>query len=154
MKINKIICTSFFTLVAFSAHGESLMDCAKIDDVDARIACYDRLAGRVEKKLEEEYSGTTEQRVEKRAKEITEEIVGTTVKAPTIMTLQVKTVNRDRTGRITYVTTDGRLFRKVASKPVSFRKGDRLQIEDGVLGSIFLVRDDGMSIKVKELATK
>ncbi len=137
---------------ANSALGEeTLIECSRIEDPTARVACYDKLAGRVEEKMEKSYSGTTEQRVEAMKQSITEEVVGDTAKAPEILQLEIKSVQRDRNGRVTYVTTDGRYFKRSNDAKTTFEVGDRLVIEEGMMSSRFLVRDDGRKNKVTEV---
>ncbi|MBD3648132.1 MAG: hypothetical protein HUJ31_11930 [Pseudomonadales bacterium] len=128
----------------------TLMDCKKIEDVEKRVACYDRVAGRVEEKMKEDYRGTTDQRTEARNQSITQEVVGT-VQPPATKPMAIDKVLRDRNRRIVFVTTDGRRFRKRSSSPTSFRPGDTVRLEDGVFGSVFLVNADGLKIKVKEI---
>ena len=63
-------------LVSSTANAESMLDCSRLEAEKERLECYDRVAGRVEEKLEESFSGTTEDRVEARNESITEAIVG------------------------------------------------------------------------------
>ncbi len=142
--------------LSVSANGETLMECSKIEDAAERVACYDRLAGRVEEKMEETYEGTTEERVEKRTESIAEEVVGSTetVAAPEVSNLEIKRVVIDRNRRVTYVLADGRVFRRSSGSRATFKVGNRCQLESGVMRSVFLVCDDGRKNKVEELATK
>jgi hypothetical protein len=150
----KIAATLIITGFSSIAGAETLLECSRIEDAAERVACYDKVAGRVEEKMEEEYVGTTEQRVEARKDSIAEEVVGDDEPVPELLTLEIKKVIRDRSRRLTYVTTDGRFFRRSPSSMVSFKAGDKCTIKPGVLGSIFLVREDGSKNKVKELSSK
>ncbi len=145
-------------ILSFSSSqgAETLLECSQIEDAAERVTCYDRLAGRVEEKMEETYDGTTEERVEKRTESIAEEVVGSaeTVAAPEVSNLEIKRVVRDRNRRVTYVTTDGRVFQRSSASRITFRVGDRCELESGVMNSIFLVCNDSQKNKVKELATK
>ena len=145
-------------ILSFSSSqgAETLLECSQIEDAAERVACYDRLAGRVEEKMEETYDGTTEERVEKRTESIAEEVVGSaeSVAAPEISNLEIKRMVRDRTKRVTYVTTDGRVFQRSSGSRITFRVGNKCELESGVMNSIFLVCNDGRKNKVKERATK
>jgi len=143
-------------IISFSSSSgaETLLECSQIEDAAKRVACYDKLAGRVEDRMEDKYEGTTAQRVEARKDSIAEEVVGSDETAPELLTLEIKQVFRDRNRRITYLTTDGRLFRRSTGSTISFKAGDKCNLVAGVMGSIFLVREDGRKNKVKELASK
>lgn len=143
-------------IVSFSSAlgAETLLDCSRIEDATDRVACYDKLAGRVEEKLEETYEGTTEERVEARNDSIAEEVVGAKEPAPELLMLEIKKVQRDRNRRIIYLTTDGRAFRRSTGSTITFKAGDKCTMKSGVMGSVFLIREDGRKNKVKELATR
>lgn len=143
-------------IISFSASvgAETLMECSQIEDAAERVACYDKVAGRVEKKMEEAYKGTTKQRVEARKESIAEEVVGSDEFVPELLTLEIKEVLLDRNRRITYLTTDGRVFRRSNSAMIRFKVGDKCTLEAGVMGAVFLVREDGSKNKVKELPSK
>lgn len=143
-----------FILLASSTavQAETLIECAKIEDPGERVACYDKLAGRVEKKLNEPQIGTTEQRIEARNQSVAEEIVGEGAASPEIMTVEIERILRDRNRRVSYLTTDGRVFKRSSSATRNFNVGDVLTIQHGMMGSIFLVREDGFKIKVTEVS--
>ena len=148
--------TSVLIVIGFSssAGAETLLECSRIEDAAKRVACYDRLAGRVEEKMEEKYEGTTEQRVEARQESITEEVVGSDGPAPELLALEIKRVFRDRNRRLIYVMTDGRIFRRSPGSQISLKAGDKCNLQTGVMNSIFLVSEDGKKSKVKELISK
>ncbi len=150
----QITATFLIISISSSAGAETLLECSRIDDDLERIACYDGLAGRVEEKIEDSYEGTTEQRVEARNESVVEEVIGSGESVPDFLTLEIKDVIRDKTGRITYRTTDGRLFRRSSGSSISFRVGDKCTLEAGIMGAVFLVREDGKKNKVKELSSK
>ena len=143
-------------ILSFSASqgAETLLECSQIEDAAERVTCYDQLAGRVEEKMEEKHEGTTAQRVEARTESIAEEVVGVVEQPADIHDLEIKRVVRDRAGRVTYVTTDGRVFQRSSGSRITFRVGDKCELESGVMNSIFLVCNDDQKNKVKELATK
>lgn len=148
--------TAALLIVSCSASigAETLLDCSRIEDATDRVACYDKLAGRVEEKLGEPYEGTTEERVEARNDSIAKEVVGAKEPAPELLMLEIKKVQRDRNRRIVYLTTDGRAFRRSEGSRITFKAGDKCTMKSGVMGAVFLVRDDGRKNKVKELATR
>ena len=133
-----------------------MLECTKLDNEEERLTCYDNVAGRVEKQLEEERTGTTEERVESRNEAITETIVGEKIEgssAPDLYTVIIKNVQYDRNRRAIYTTDDGRYFRRSSGSRVTLRPGDECTIEEGMMGSVFLVRSDGKRNKVDELKT-
>ena len=143
-------------LVSSTVNAESMLDCSRLEAEQERLECYDRVAGRVEEKLEESFSGTTEDRVEARNESITEAIVGETAdsEVPNLLRLEIKKVIRDRNRRVTYQTVDGRFFRRSTGSNVTFKSGDICVIEVGAFSATFLVREDGKRNKVKELSVK
>ena len=147
--------TAAFMIITISTSvgAETLLECSRIEDDVERVACYDGLAGRVEEKIEDSYEGTTEQRVEARNESVAEAVMGSDESVPDFLTLEIKDVIRGQTGRITYRTTDGRLFRRSSGSSVSFSVGDKCTLETGIMSAIFLVREDGKKNKVKELSS-
>jgi hypothetical protein len=146
----KIVFGLMLASVYSSLAAETLLDCAKIEDPAERVACYDKVAGRVEKKMEAPQTGTTEERIEARNLSVAEEVVGGKNEPPPVDSVEIKSVLRDRNRRVTYVMVDGRRFKRSTSERVTFKSGDKLTIEDGLFGSKFLVRDDGQRNKVSE----
>lgn len=147
----KIIVTFVFIQFAPLLTAETLLECSKIEDASVRVTCYDKIAGRIEEKMDQNQEGTTKQIVQKKNQSIAEEIMGNESPAAQLMTFKIKKILRDRNRRITYVTVDGRRFRRSTSATTNFTVGDTLRIEEGFMGAIFLVRDDGRKIKAKEL---
>lgn len=142
-------------IVAFVsvASAQTMLDCSKLENEEDRLACYDEVAGRVEKELDQPQKGTTEERVEARNEVIAEAVIGTEADdvAPDLLQVEIAKVIRDSNRRVTYQTTDGRYFRRSTGSTATFREGDRCTIEAGMMSAIFLVRDDGKKNKVKEL---
>ena len=141
---------------ASTAGAQSMLECSELEDQQERLECYDEVAGRVEEKLGKERTGTTEERVEARNEDVTEEIVGAKPSevVPDVLTVEIEKVIRDRNRRVIYKTADGRYFRRSTSSRITFREGDNCVIDEGMFGSIFLVRDDGQKNKVEELSVK
>ena len=138
-------------LASAGVNAQTLVECSKIADAAERVECYDKVAGRVEKKMVEPQVGSTEERIEARQQAVAEEVIGDASVAPDIVTLKIARVVRDRSRRVTYVSEDGRLFARSSSEMKNFKVGDTVRIESGMLSAIFLVRDDGVKIKVKEV---
>jgi hypothetical protein len=139
--------------VASTANAQSMLECSQLENEEERLECYDEVAGRVEEQLEEKRQGTTDERVEARNEAVTEEVVGVKPdeNVPDLLTVDIAKVIRDRNRRVIYKTTDGRYFRRSSRSVITFRVGDTCAIEEGMLGSTFLVRDDGQKNKVEEL---
>lgn len=152
----KIAAVLLFLSFSTSQADETLLECSQIEDASERVACYDRLAGRVEEKMEEKREGTTAQRVEARTESIAEEVIGSTesVAAPEVSNLEIKRVIIDRNRRVTYVLVDGRVFRRSSGSRATFKAGTSCKLESGIMKSMFLICDDGRKNKVEELATK
>jgi len=135
------------------ASAQTMLECSKLESEEDRLACYDEVAGRVEKELDEPLRGTTEERVEARNEAIAEAVVGTEndEAAPDLLQVEIAKVIRDSNRRVIYQTTDGRYFRRSTGSTATFSEGDLCTIEEGVLSAMFLVRSDGRKNKVKEL---
>ena len=110
---------------------------------------------RRETKMEEakeSHVGTTEERIQTLNEGIADEVLGEDTPEPEILSLKIKKIVMDkRTGRIIFLAEDGREFARSASSMRKFDVADEVSIERGMLGSMFLVRQDGLRIKVKEL---
>ena len=142
---------------ASTAGAQSVLECSRLDSEAERLECYDRVAGRVEEKLEEKPSGTTEERVEARNEALAEAVLGdesANPEVPDIYTVTIKNVQLDRNRRPIYTTDDGRYFRRSSSSRVTFRAGDVCTIKEGMMGSKHLIREDGQKNKVEELNIK
>jgi len=136
--------------------AQTMLDCSKLESEKDRLACYDEVAGRVEKKLEESHPGTTQERVEARNEVIAEAVVGedSEERMPDLLKIEIQKVLRDDNRRVTYQSSDGRFFQRSTGSRITFKAGDICTIEEGVLGSLFLVRDDGSKNKVRELSVR
>ena len=69
---------------------------------------------------------------------------------PEQITFVIKDVLYTQRRDTIFVAEDGRLFKKVSDTQVTIKAGERVAIEDGFFGSIFLVTEKGVRIKVKE----
>lgn len=146
----------FSVTVCLSAQGQSFMDCSEITDDTARLACYDDAAAAIKASLEKPQTGSSEQRQEQRNAEVAAIVFGEEAavvleeKVPQQITFIIKDVLYTQRRETIFVAEDGRLFKKIADTTVTIKAGERVRIEDGFFGAIFLVTEKGVRIKVKE----
>lgn len=143
-------------LVCLEANAQSFMECADIEDDANRLSCYDNAASAIKASLEKPQAGSSEQRQEQRNAEVAAIVFGEE-QAPEIIeevpeqiTFVIKDVLFTQRRETIFVAEDGRLFKKSADTRVTIKPGERVSIEDGFFGSIFLVTEKGVRIKVKE----
>lgn len=67
------------------------------------------------------------------------------------VTMTVTEVRETKSRQRYFFTDNGRTFKRITSRDISFRVFDSVKIEGGVLGSMFLINQDDLKIKVKEL---
>ena len=148
-----VVCSTMF---CSAAQGQSFMDCSGIADDTARLTCYDSAATAIKASLEKPQTGSSEQRQEQRNAEVAAIVFGEEAavvlgeEVPEQITFVIKDVLYTRRRETIFVAEDGRLFKKIADTTVTIKPGARVRIEDGFFGSIFLVTDKGVRIKVKE----
>ena len=143
-------------LVCLEVNAQSFMECADIEDDANRLSCYDNAAAAIKASLEKPQAGSSEQRQEQRNAEVAAIVFGEE-QAPEIIeevpeqiTFVIKDVLFTQRRETIFVAEDGRLFKKSADTRVTIKSGERVSIEDGFFGSIFLVTEKGVRIKVKE----
>ena len=145
----KIVLLAILMSVAGGARGASLLDCADIESVEARLACYDELAGRVEEKISESQApAVSTQKREVIRQEAAAVAIG---QKPVTDAFTIKRAIRSKIMRMTYIGDDGRRFVDQTTHQVAFRAGDRVRLERGFMGAKILVRSDGLRLKVKEV---
>jgi|TARA_B110000240_G_scaffold9603_2_gene10348 hypothetical protein len=129
--------------------SETIISCASISDVTKRLACYDAMAGRVEKKMAEAKAPavSTQKRIVIR-QAAAAVVIGDIAETDGF---RVVRVIWSRTLRATYVADDGRRFSDQSSRRYGLKKGDLVELKAGFLGSKRLVRSDGFQVKVKEV---
>ena len=144
------------TLLCVQANAQSFMECADIEDDSNRLSCYDTAAEAIKASLEKPQAGSSEQRQEQRNAEVAAIVFGEK-KAPAIVeevpkqiTFVIKDVLFTQQRETIFIAEDGRLFKKIADTRVTIKRGERVSIEDGFFGAIFLVTEKGVRIKVKE----
>ena len=143
-------------LICLEANAQSFMECADIEDDARRLSCYDNAAAAIKASLEKPQAGSSEQRQEQRNAEVAAIVFGEE-QAPEIIeevpeqiTFIIKDVLFTERRDTIFVAEDGRLFKKIADTRVTIKPGERVSIEDGFFGAIFLVTEKGVRIKVKE----
>ena len=160
-------------VVAGTAQARDASDCLDIADNNARLSCYDRALGYRNMTAPERpqmlqqtrqsqcspedsnqsssqsptqsISASTSTPVMIKAQQAYDQVV-----ADSISMLITKVKNTQR--KESYFTTNtNRKFKRVSDRQVAFRVNDRVELQPGVLGSIFLVNQVGLRIKVKEI---
>ena len=140
-----LICSACFST---AANAQSFMECSEIELDAERLSCYDAAADAIKASLEKPQVGSSEQRQEQRNAEVAAIVFGEE-EAPQI-TFIIKDVLYTQRRETIFVADDGRLFKKIADTRVTIKPGERVSIEDGFFGAIFLVTEKGVRIKVKE----
>lgn len=156
-----ILLISVFTIGTAQAKGAA--DCLKIQDNNARLSCYDRALGfksglperpqvLLQTRPVEAVVMDNQQPVAApsspvliRAQEAYDQVVADSI------TMLITKVNKTKRQGIYFTTNSGRTFKKVTDRNIAFRVNDRVELQPGVLGSIFLVNQAGLRIKVKEM---
>lgn len=144
------------TLLCAQANAQSFMECADIEDDANRLNCYDTAAAAIKTSMQKPQAGSSEQRQEQRNAEVAAIVFGEE-QAPEIIeevpeqiTFIIKDVLFTQQRDTIFIAEDGRLFKKMSDTQVTIKRGERVSIEDGFFGSIFLVTEKGVRIKVKE----
>ena len=132
------------------------MECSDIELDTERLSCYDAAAAAIKASIEKPQVGSSEQRQEQRNAEVAAIVFGEEAapeiveEVPEQITFVIKDVLYTQRRDTIFVAEDGRLFKKVSDTQVTIKAGERVAIEDGFFGSIFLVTEKGVRIKVKE----
>ncbi|MBM27432.1 MAG: hypothetical protein CME58_03530 [Halieaceae bacterium] len=132
------------------------MECSDIELDTERLSCYDAAAAAIKASIEKPQVGSSEQRQEQRNAEVAAIVFGEEAapeiveEVPEQITFVIKDVLYTQRRNTIFVAEDGRLFKKVSDTQVTIKAGERVAIEDGFFGSIFLVTEKGVRIKVKE----
>jgi len=136
---------------AVAADDTTLLKCSKIKDSAERVACYDKVANKVQQKLNTEYNGTAQERKQAKDESISNEVVGIQANKTEMTGSTITGVTWDRNRRPVYATSDGRFFRRSSDSHSSFSQGDEVHVKQGMFGSLFLIRSDGLKVKVDEI---
>ena len=143
-------------LLSQSVSAQSFMECSDIELDTERLSCYDAAAAAIKASIEKPQVGSSEQRQEQRNAEVAAIVFGEEAapeiveEVPEQITFVIKDVLYTQRRDTIFVAEDGRLFKKISDTQVTIKPGERVAIEDGFFGAIFLVTEKGVRIKVKE----
>ena len=145
-----------FGVLSQSVSAQSFMECSDIELDTERLSCYDAAAAAIKASIEKPQVGSSEQRQEQRNAEVAAIVFGEEAapeiveEVPEQITFVIKDVLYTQRRDTIFVAEDGRLFKKISDTQVTIKPGERVAIEDGFFGAIFLVTEKGVRIKVKE----
>ena len=145
-----------FGMLSQSVSAQSFMECSDIELDTDRLSCYDAAAAAIKASIEKPQVGSSEQRQEQRNAEVAAIVFGEEAapeiveEVPEQITFVIKDVLYTQRRDTIFVAEDGRLFKKISDTQVTIKPGERVAIEDGFFGAIFLVTERGVRIKVKE----
>ena len=145
-----------FGMLSQSVSAQSFMECSDIELDTERLSCYDAAAAAIKASIEKPQVGSSEQRQEQRKAEVAAIVFGEEAapeiveEVPEQITFVIKDVLYTQRRDTIFVAEDGRLFKKTSDTQVTIKPGERVAIEDGFFGAIFLVTERGVRIKVKE----
>lgn len=145
-----------FGMLSQSVSAQSFMECSDIELDTERLSCYDAAAAAIKASIEKPQVGSSEQRQEQRNAEVAAIVFGEEAapeiveEVPEQITFVIKDVLYTQRRDTIFVAEDGRLFKKISDTQVTIKPGERVAIEDGFFGAIFLVTEKGVRIKVKE----
>ena len=145
-----------FGMLSQSVSAQSFMECSDIELDTEHLSCYDAAAAAIKASIEKPQVGSSEQRQEQRNAEVAAIVFGEEAapeiveEVPEQITFVIKDVLYTQRRDTIFVAEDGRLFKKISDTQVTIKPGERVAIEDGFFGAIFLVTEKGVRIKVKE----
>ena len=161
-------------LLAVNGHAQELTQCLAVTDDVKRLACYDNVSGYVEGAIPAAIAGramVSESIATKAAEPAVlavaiEPPVGaqaysdsTLVKAQkaynqvvadsvVMLITKIQTTSQRKTY---YFTDSGRVFKKMSDRSANIRVDDKVKLDGGLLGSKFLISQNGVRVKVKEI---
>jgi|TARA_B110000977_G_scaffold35009_1_gene46902 hypothetical protein len=160
-------------LVAGTVQARDASDCLDIADNNARLSCYDRALGyrnmtapeRPQMLQQTRQSRSSSEDSNQSSSQPSKQSISVSTSTPVMIKAQqaydqvvadsismliTKVKNTQR--KESYFTTNtNRKFKRVSDRQVAFRVNDRVELQPGVLGSMFLVNQVGLRIKVKEI---
>ena len=160
-------------LVAGTVQARDASDCLDIADNNARLSCYDRALGyrnmtapeRPQMLQQTRQSRSSSEDSNQSSSQPSKQSISVSTSTPVMIKAQqaydqvvadsismliTKVKNTQR--KESYFTTNtNRKFKRVSERQVAFRVNDRVELQPGVLGSMFLVNQVGLRIKVKEI---
>jgi hypothetical protein len=152
MRVKAGLVGGFLILNSGSVFAQDILSCSKIESDAARLECYDQVAGRVERALSEDVKGTATVRIKEREESIKSAAIGDyDVADQEYDGFSIKNITLNNQRRPVYHSDDGRFFQQVSGIAPMAQLGDKVELEQGFLGSLFLVTEKGARFKVKEL---
>ena len=160
-------------LVVDTVQARDASDCLDIADNNARLSCYDRALGyrnmtapeRPQMLQQTRQSRSSSEDSNQSSSQPSKQSISVSTSTPVMIKAQqaydqvvadsismliTKVKNTQR--KESYFTTNtNRKFKRVSDRQVAFRVNDRVELQPGVLGSMFLVNQVGLRIKVKEI---
>jgi hypothetical protein len=160
-------------LVVGTVQARDASDCLDIADNNARLSCYDRALGyrnmtapeRPQMLQQTRQSRSSSEDSNQSSSQPSKQSISVSTSTPVMIKAQqaydqvvadsismliTKVKNTQR--KESYFTTNtNRKFKRVSDRQVAFRVNDRVELQPGVLGSMFLVNQVGLRIKVKEI---
>ena len=160
-------------LVAGTVQARDASDCLDIADNNARLSCYDRALGyrnmtapeRPQMLQQTRQSRSSSEDSNQSSSQPSKQSISVSTSTPVMIKAQqaydqvvadsismliTKVKNTQR--KESYFTTNtNRKFKRVSDRQVAFSVNDRVELQPGVLGSMFLVNQVGLRIKVKEI---
>ena len=160
-------------LVAGTVQARDASDCLDIADNNARLSCYDQALGyrnmtapeRPQMLQQTRQSRSSSEDSNQSSSQPSKQSISVSTSTPVMIKAQqaydqvvadsismliTKVKNTQR--KESYFTTNtNRKFKRVSDRQVAFRVNDRVELQPGVLGSMFLVNQVGLRIKVKEI---
>ena len=139
------------------ADDESLIACSEISQETDRLHCFDRLVADLKDSLNSPQRGTRLERIEARSLDIQAAVLGVkkaeemSNHAPAAVGIKIVKVEKTPTRKTIYTADTRERYLKLSAKGSDFREGDKITLEAGVFGSLFLVGTNGLRIKVRAL---
>ena len=161
-------------LLAVNGHAQELTQCLAVTDDAKRLACYDNVSGYVEGAIpatiagsamvtksiatkaaepampavaieppvgEQAYSDSTLVKAQKAYNQVVADSV-------VMLITKIQTTSQRKTY---YFTDSGRVFKKMSDRSANIRVDDKVKLDGGLLGSKFLISQNGVRVKVKEI---
>ncbi len=145
---------------------QAIVDCRPITDVDARLACYDAAAAKLD---EAEASGQVVVVDREQARQVRKEVFGLQLPSLDVFSLgggkaanalakdedvdrvtaTVKTAHRDPTGKWVVELDTGAVWRQIDDTDLAFdpHPGSKVELKRGVIGSFFMKLDGQTAVR-------
>jgi hypothetical protein len=151
MRTKAFVVSVLILVVAPATVAQDLMGCRAIYSDTLRLACYDAVAGRVQKALDEDIEGPATTRIKEREESLKAAVIGDYDMAQQEFEgFTIKAVTRNAQRKPIYESNDGRMFQQVSGLIPLAREGERVELEQGLFGAVFIRTQDGLRFKVKE----